>query len=537
MALIQSPKRGAEAQYVRGVAALGIAAVLSKLLGTLQKIPLQNFAGDGVFGIYNAVYPLYTVILIMATAGFPVAVSKYIAEAKASGKSDREIQRLLYMAAVLLSLAGLAGFMLLFFGASSISRWIGHSGTEPAIRSISYSLLIIPVLAALRGYFQGLHDMIPTSVTQVIEQLVRVATIFGLLFYGLSWGASDTWIAAGATFGSVTGATAALIVILLYRRRERTDYQLAWGWGRADFWRGAKNFSLYSLSVSLGMLAMPLLNLADVFTVPRLLVSSGYSAADAMVWFGVYSRGLPLIQLVVMIAASISVAVIPAIADAMGRNDRPMLRNRAESAVQGAWVIGLASSFGMLLLAGPLNHMFYTDGAGTTAMAVIGFSSLFGTVYVMSSSVLQGIGAERLPVIHLLLATVFKLVLNLWAVPRFGIDGAAASTVAAYAAACLLNMYWVRRLSGSRYSLLEYVIKPLAAIGVMAIVVEAVRYGLESMLGYGPIGSVSLSRWEYTVIALVGVGTGAAAFLCAGWILRMRSLKEFINNVRNRSNR
>jgi O-antigen/teichoic acid export membrane protein len=528
--------------------------VLSKLLGTLQKIPLQNFAGDGVFGIYNAVYPLYTVILIMATAGFPVAVSKYIADAKASGEPDRELQRLLYMTVILLGLAGLAGFMLLYFGASSISRWIGHTGTEQAIRSISYSLLIIPVLAALRGYFQGLHDMIPTSITQVIEQLVRVATIFGLLFYGISRELSDSWIAAGATFGSVTGAVAALIVILFYRRSERTDYRMAsaslvtgaslpstskgsWGWGHAGFWRGARSFSLYSLSVSLGMLAMPLLNLADVFTVPRLLVRSGYSAADAMIGFGVYSRGLPLIQLVVMIAASISVAVIPAIADAIGKSDRAMLRNRAESAVLGSWVIGLASSFGMLLLAGPLNHMFYIDGAGTTAMAITGFSSLFGTVYVMSSSVLQGIGAERLPVIHLVLAAVFKLVLNLWAVPRFGIDGAAASTVAAYAAACLLNMYWVRRLSGAGYSWMEYMIKPLVATGVMALVVGAVRYGLESMLGFGSMGSASISRWEYTGVALGAVVTGAAAFLGAGWMLRMRSLKELINNLRNRSNR
>jgi O-antigen/teichoic acid export membrane protein len=529
-----------EAQYMKGIAALSIAAVLSKLLGTLQKIPLQNFAGDGVFGIYNAVYPLYTVILIAATAGFPVAVSKYIADARASGESDRELQRILHMASVLLCCAGLAGFLLLYYGAHGISRWIGHTGTEAAIRSISYSLLIVPVLAALRGYFQGLQDMIPTSVSQVVEQLIRVTTIFVLLFYGLKHGASDSWIAAGATFGSVTGAAAALAVILLYRRRERRFDVLAWGtsgeeWKarpRRKFWTGIRGFTSYSISVSLGLLAMPLLNLADVFTVPRLLAGTGLDEYAAMDRFGVYSRGLPLIQLVTMIATSVSVAVIPAIADAVSRSDKTQLRQRAEAASHGSWVIGIAASVGMALLAGPLNHMFFADGDGTAAMAIHSFAACLGTVYVMSSGVLQGLGAEKLPIVHLTAAGLVKLGLNVWAVPRYGIEGAAAATVAAFATACLLNAVQVKRYSGASYTWMDYAWKPLGSLAAMSLVVLLTRFSLQGWLE--PAHGGELSRWSYTLISLLGVVLGGIVFIGSCYLLRIDVVRETVEVMGNK---
>jgi O-antigen/teichoic acid export membrane protein len=530
-----------EAQYIKGIAALGVAAVLSKLLGTLQKIPLQNFAGDGVYGIYNAVYPLYTVILIAATAGFPVAVSKYIADAKAAGEPDRELQRILHMASVMLCCAGALGFLMLYFGAPAVSRWIGNTSTEAALRSIAYSLLVVPILAALRGYFQGLQDMIPTSVSQVIEQLIRVTTIFVLLFYGLDRGANDSWIAAGATFGSVTGAAAGLAIILLYRRRERLvaerspQERVSWLAAvkpRRKRWTGIRGFAAYSISVSIGLLAMPLLNVADVFTVPRLLAGTGLEESEAMVRFGVFSRGLPLIQLVTMIATSVSVAVIPAVVDAVSRRDTSLVRQRAEAVVQGSWVIGSAASVGMALLAGSLNHMFFANGEGTTAMAIHSFAALFGTVYVMSSGVLQGLGAEKLPVVHLAAAGLLKVSMNVWAVPRFGIEGAAAATVAAYAAACLLNAIQVKLRCGVSYTWMDYAWKPLAALAGMSMVVWTVRLGLLGWLE--PADGGNLSRWSHTLISLLGVLSGGIMFIWSCYVLRLDKIRRAVELVLNK---
>ena len=195
------------AKLLRGAALLGAAAILSKLLGTLQKIPLQNVAGDTAFGIYNAVYPLYILILFAATAGFPVAVSKFVAEQAIDG-DHQGAKRIVRVSSAILMSSGLVLFVLLYFGASEIASWIGISQTERAIRSVSFALLLSPMLAVLRGYFQGYQNMVPTAVSQVIEQLIRVITMVALLLYMVALAYDEEWIAAGATFGSVTGAAA-----------------------------------------------------------------------------------------------------------------------------------------------------------------------------------------------------------------------------------------------------------------------------------------------------------------------------------------
>ncbi|MFD0698911.1 oligosaccharide flippase family protein [Paenibacillus sp. GCM10027628] len=169
-------------KLLKGAAILGVAAVLSKLLGTLQKIPLQNVAGDTAFGLYNAVYPLYILILFAATAGFPVAVSKFIAERDVLG-DDRGARRIVYVSITILMGTGIVLFLFLYFGAGEIAKWIGIGRTERAIRSVSFALLLSPVLAVLRGYFQGYQNMVPTAVSQVIEQLIRVITMVALLLY------------------------------------------------------------------------------------------------------------------------------------------------------------------------------------------------------------------------------------------------------------------------------------------------------------------------------------------------------------------
>jgi O-antigen/teichoic acid export membrane protein len=215
-----------QSKLVKGAVVLAAAAVISKLLGTLQKIPLQNIAGDAVFGIYNTVYPLYIVILILATAGVPIAVSKFVSEKVAQGDSAGALH-VLYLALILLSGNGVLFFFILFYGADWIASLLGNRHIAASIQGISFALLVMPILAALRGYFQGLQEMMPTAVSQVAEQLIRVATMVLLLFYFIRLGAEDSVIAAGALFGSVTGAAAGAGVMVYYWRRHRRQSRLS----------------------------------------------------------------------------------------------------------------------------------------------------------------------------------------------------------------------------------------------------------------------------------------------------------------------
>lgn len=507
---------------LKGAALLGAAAVISKLIGTLQKIPLQNLAGDAVFGIYNAVYPLYILILFLATAGFPLVISKFVAEYAADRRYD-EARRVLRVASVVLMVTGAGFFLLLYFGADTIGGWIGASQTAEAIRSVSFALLFVPVMSCLRGYYQGFQHMAPTAWSQVVEQAVRVATMLILLMVLMRMDFGPEWIAAGATFGSVTGAMAGLAVMLYYWQKDRgmpgnllegsakAVAASSWEWKRD--WSLMKRLTAYAIPLCLGAIAVPILTLVDSFTLPRLLRSSGYDETGALYQFGLYNHGLPLVQLVAMIASSMSAALVPAMAEARQRGDLAAVRSRAELSLRYTWMIGLAASFGLVLLAEPLNVMFFKSAEGTAAMAILSFTALFSAVNIVAGSVLQGLGSVRAPALYLLLAAGVKVAANVLLVPRLGIAGAAAAAVAAYALAGGLALAHALRAAGVTTAGGRAVMKPMLAIGFMTLGLLAVTHGAPPLLARLPVALPE--RGMATIIALGGVAIGALAYALA----------------------
>ncbi|MCZ8523701.1 MULTISPECIES: putative polysaccharide biosynthesis protein [Paenibacillus] len=506
---------------LQGAALLGIAAVVSKLIGTLQKIPLQNLAGDAVFGIYNAVYPLYTLILFLATAGFPLVVSKFVSE-HAALRQEEEALRVLRVAACVLTGTGVLCFALLYGGAETIGGWMGLGKTAPAIRSVSFALLIVPVLSVLRGYFQGYGDMAPTALSQVGEQLIRVMTMFGLLLMFLSMDSLPETIAAGATFGSVAGAAAGLVLMLFYWRSRRPGRKVArTGTIRPGGWKAdlalARRIAGYAIPLCLGAVALPVLTLVDSFTVPRLLREAGYDETGALYQFGLYNHGQPLVQLVAMIASSMSAALVPAIAAAKRDGDSLLLRQRAGTALRLAWMIGLPAAAGLALLAGPMNLMFYKSTEGTPAMAILSLTALLSVLNIAGSSVLQGLGAVRAPAIYLLLAAGVKAAANALLVPRLGIDGAAWAAVAAHALAGGLALAHALRAAGVPAAGGRGAMKAVLATAFMASGLLAVTHGSAPLLAQPAVAAAP--RVAATAVALGGVALGAIAYALA--VLRL----------------
>lgn len=524
-------RRGKAGGWLRGAAVLGLAAVISKLLGTLQKIPLQNMAGDGVFGIYNAVYPLYILILFTATAGFPITVSKFVAERVAAG-DDAGARRIVYVSSVLLSGTGLFFSAGLLVGADVIAEWIGISQTAPAIRCVSFALLFAPLMAVLRGYFQGYQTMLPTAVSQVVEQFVRVGTMVALLLYLSAKQAAMATIAAGATFGSVTGGFFGLLIMLYYWRKEKgSRVKVSRSGGEKSEKSGksinpagkeelnstsslqlAKQIAAYAIPICLGTIVVPLMALVDTFTMPRILHGMYGTEAEAMRQFGLYNRGLPLVQLVVMLASTLSAVLVPAIAAAKAGGDLRLVQSRAELAIRWSWYMGLAAAFGLAFTALPINVMLYRTNEATWTMAILAFTALFSTLNTVSGSVLQGLGAVRLPALTMLIAVVLKALGNVWLMPRWGIEGAALSAVIAFAAAAGLTLVQAARCTGVRFALRQYAVAPTLAVGVMGGCLAALQLGAKA----APAAWLGMpERWAHSAIALGYVGVGAAAYALA----------------------
>ncbi|WP_052476336.1 oligosaccharide flippase family protein [Cohnella kolymensis] len=299
-----------------GAALLGGAALLSKLIGTLQKIPLQNFAGDEVFGLYSAVYALAVMWMTLAAAGIPVAVSVLVAERAAHG-DNQGVHRLLRWSLALLAVSGLLMFGVLYAGADLLADWMGAQGAAPAIRMSSAALLFAPAAAVLRGYHQGKLRMMRPALSQLTEQMARVA----FMLIALAWAINNAWspsAAAAAVHGGLAAGAAAGLIALLWPRQFRRQPVFILG-GHAKKALPAhpartvllpqsrlkllKTILSVAVPVGIASVVAPMLGLIDAFSIPRLLQQEHVEAARSMAEFGIYNRGVALLQLVIMAAA------------------------------------------------------------------------------------------------------------------------------------------------------------------------------------------------------------------------------------------
>lgn len=462
--------------FVRGAMMLAGAAVLSKLLGSVYTIVLQNIIGDNGMGLFQMAYPIYATLLAMATGGFPVAISKLVSERLALN-DEGGVRKVFQVATLLLCGAGAVMFVVLFFGAPFWAKVAGDMGATWALRAIAPALLLVPVVSAIRGYFQGYQWMDPTATSQVVEQFVRVGTILGLAIWLTSQGFSHEIAAAGAAFGAVTGALSGLLLLILYWRRHNVGIHVApRAPGATSYAALVRRLIYYAFPITLGALVIPLMNNIDVVTVVNILKNVGEGQSLATTQFGLLSgRAAKLMMLPTTLAAGIGIAVMPAVSEAFTSGHWRLMAERIDIAVRLTVMLALPASIGLALLANPVDVALFKDTAGVDTIRLMAYATIFASVQTTVASVLQGSGRVYLPVLYLLVACFVKLVGNLFLVPRYGILGAAAATVLSYAVAAVLNFGGMSKHLNTPFMWGRWFFKPLVATFIMGAFVFAAR--------------------------------------------------------------
>lgn len=505
----------ASVQFVKGAAILGIAGLVSKLLGAVYRIPYQNIAGDIGLYVYMQVYPLYTTLLILATAGFPIAISKIVSERIAVGDAIGA-RRAFRVASIALVVLGIFFFLLLYGGAPVIARMMGDEHLITPLRAVAWSLPLVPMVAILRGYFQGHQNMMPTGVSQVAEQFIRVIFILVAAFWAMNMYQDPYLAGTGAVFAAFPGAVAAILVLLWYWRRDKQTglYTNQVQQSGVHAWTNRqilRHLLTYAVPICMGALVLPLVPLVDSMTVVNMLQWSGTPEDLAKLAKGAFDRGQPLIQFGTFFATSLSLALVPAISEAVAQRQHKLIAHRSEVAIRLTFLLGLPASFGLALLAEPINVMLYGDSNGTAALAVQAFTIIFATISIASAGILQGLGRVMRPARNLFIGVMVKLVLNLALVPFWGISGAAVSTVLAYMVAMGLNVLAVSKYTGAQIGFSKTVKKPFLSVVVMSIVVLLVEWLANTVLGSAGLSN----RLFHTLVGLIAVGSGALVYLLA----------------------
>lgn len=507
--------------FVHGALLLAAAAAVSKLLGSVYTIVLQNVIGDHGMGLFQMAYPVYATLLAVATAGFPVAISKLVSERLAFG--DEAGARAAFQTSLgVLAAAGVICFALLFFGAPWLAVAAGDPAAAPAIRAIAPALLLVPVMSALRGFYQGYQWMVPTAVSQVVEQLVRVITILVLSTWLMAIGAGEAWAAAGAAFGAVTGAVAGLAVLIWYAPR-RPRVRAAAAGPRLSATAAARRLIYLAFPISLGALVVPLMNNIDVVTVVNLLKHTGEDQAMATAQFGLLTgRAFKLMMLPTTLAAGIGIAVMPAVSESFTLGFRQQMSGRIDTAVRLTILLALPAAAGLAVLANPLDIALFRDVQGADVIQVMAWATVFASAQTTAAAILQGAGFAYLPVLNLVLAGVVKLLLNLWWVPMWGIEGAALSTVVSYGVAAILNFRAMARRMGEPWRWKRWLFAPAAVTFIMTGVVYAMERQWE--LWGGLAWGRAAAALACVVMAFVGACVYGMALLVSG----MLSKRELI---------
>lgn len=496
--------------FVKGALILSLAGVIGKLLGALYRIPFARIVGEEGVGIYNLAYPLYTLLLALSTAGIPLAVSKLIAEHEERG-DRRGSSQIFKLSLAVLSFIGICAAVALFFSAD----WIAlHVLLEPraalCLKAIAPAMVFTCLMAVFRGYFQGLQQMIPTAVSQIVEQFVRVGTIFLAVFLLLPYGLEI--VTAGASFGAATGGCAAFIFLIgafIWYQKAHPRPAETTVMAQEKNSVIIKQVLYLAIPISIGSLVLPLMQTIDSVMVSGRLQAGGYSASEALISFG-HLSGMagPIINLPFIITTALAASLVPAIAEAMAANRREDVSRNVHSAMLLAIVVVLPAAVGLMALATPICQLLYDVPAAGVALFWAAPTVLVVGIYQTSAGTLQGMGKVMIPMISLLIGASCKAVLTygLTAIPALGIRGAALGTVLGFMVAAGFNIYHMSKTIGWGWFDLRYhLLKPLTSVVAMGLVVkmgyELLFLALKSS-GLATLLSIALGGCVYFIVLL-----------------------------------
>ncbi|MED4988371.1 polysaccharide biosynthesis protein [Parageobacillus toebii] len=496
--------RSPEERIWRGAAVLTIAAFVTKILSAFYRIPYQNIVGDVGFYIYQQVYPIYGIVMSLALYGYPIVISKLVAE-RAAEHDEKGVISVLQVSLLFLCSLGLLIFSILYIGAKQIAIWMGDGELAPLVRLLSFSFLLFPFIALLRGYFQGNHNMIPTAVSQVGEQFVRVTTIIFLSYWFIKSGRNAYEAGAAAMFGAFAGGLTALLLLTAYWMRRKNRGKIHIAVKSADTKRIVSYLFIEGFIICVTNMLLTLIQLVDSFSLLSLLVERGKESLEqAKIWKGIYDRGQPLIQLGTVVATSFSLTLVPLISGARKRNDEPFIYEKTDLSLRIATVIGLGAALGLMCLIRPVNVMLFENDLGSLPLAILAASIFFTTLALTLSALLQGMGYEWIAVAGVCVAVAGKTVCNWLLIPLFGTTGAAAATTLSYAAmACFLYVMLQRKLH-IRFPKKTYLYPVMKSAIAMVVVLQ-----LYTMLAERWIDSRLFATGE----ALVGVLLGGATYI------------------------
>lgn len=483
--------------YLHGAAILTVAVIIVKILGAIYKIPLANIMGSDGIAHFNVAYNLYNVLLTLSTAGLPIALAKLVSEANNLGRPN-QVKRTFSVAMGAFIVLGVVWSVVMLIFPTELAAFMGDVRASQSMVALAPAVILVCIMSAFRGYTQGLSDMRPTSVSQVVEVAVKV--VFGLAVIVLlsRAGYSKPILSAGAISGVAAGSLAACIYIGIVAKKrmrsERLRYEAGGAPSRdvADS-RGVilKRLIKIGIPIALGSCVLSVITLINTKLIyNRLQTGAGFSYDAANGMFGEYSMALPLFNLPAAIITPLTVSVVPAIAGFLARKQFGEAKTVVESSLRIATIIALPMAVGLSVLSTPIMTGLYNDTSelGCNILSILGAASFFVCMALMTTAILQASGRERLPMLTMLIGGGLNIAINWVLLGREDVNiyGAAVGTLVCYIIMSAVNLFFIMTKLPERPKLARVFVMPVINSVLMGLTAWLVHPAVLKLLGAGP---------------------------------------------------
>ena len=465
--------------FFSGVLILTISNLIIKVIGLMFKIPMNHIVGDEGMGYYNSAYTFYTYLYMLSTAGLPTAISIMVSDSRAKCQFN-QVKRILKVSLALFIGIGIVGTCVMLFGAGAMSTAIGAENTKYSMMAIAPTLFLICISSALRGYFQGYQQMVPTAISQLIEAVCKLGLGIGFALYAIGQGYPIYIVAAYAALGLTIGVGLGMMFLvfskLLFKEQQYDEEYLLDREEDRSTLPGKELFKklfMIALPITVSASVMSLTNLIDTAIVQRLLQMTGLTQVAATELYGNYtSLAVPMFNLPPVLIYPISYSIVPLLSAARQKGDTLRCKLVMESSMRVAMLIGIPCGLGLAALSKPILSLFYKASSVELAaplLTLLAPSTAFICILSVTNAILQANGFERKPLVSMLIGALVKVVTNFFLIQHIGMKGTPISTFLCNLTVTLINLYFVKKHVGVLPKLSGLFGKPLFASILCAI--------------------------------------------------------------------
>ena len=528
--------------FIGGAFIVTIGIVITKIIGILYVIPFYNLIGDKGGALYGYAYNIYNVFLNISSAGIPMAISKIVSEYNALGL-DEDKKRAFTIGKKIALFLSIISFVILFLFAPLISIMIigdisgGNSQDEIAlvIRIISTSILVVPLLSIYRGYFQGHKYMKPASISQIIEQLLRVIVIIiGSYMAVRIFNLSLSTTVGIAVFGATVGALFAYFYVItkyyhnkeIFENHENTKRKFS---DKAIL----KQILIYAIPLVLIDIFRSLYNSVDAIMLVKVLVNGiGYSVVDAENIISIISTwGQKLNAIVSSIGTGVAISLVPFLSENYILNDKKMINNNVNKSLQVLLFLSLPMTIGLSLLAKPIWTIFYGySDLGISTFSYSIFTVIFMCIFLIVVSIIQLLKQYRYVIVCLVVGLITKIAFNIPLIYLFNKlnvpahYGSIMSTILGYLIPSIIGILYLKVKFNVTYK--DTLNK------LMHIIIGTILMSLMIIIFKLFIPIYTTTRFLNILIVIVYSLVGLLIYF--GYMWKVGLLKKMINEIKNK---